>query len=645
VAVRSIPRQAWLLVAGASAALLFVTLFFSGGTNTERLLPLALSALFVAGGALVASFAGLLPVPEVGIDGIALFGLLCGFVVWSGLSVAWSIAPDLSWDMFNREVAYLAFAVAGVYVGALVPRALWGAATAFAVLLGAVIAWALAGKVFPSLVSDLAITVRLRSPVGCWNALALLCVAAFVLALWLVTDAARARATRVAGVVLAYGALVAVVLTYSRSGIALAVLAGAAWLALSGSALETLAALVVAGVAAAPVLAFALTRPGIADEGQSHATRVHDGALFAPVLVGGALVAALLAVALLRAAARRPPSQAARRRLVAGTLGAAALVAVAALGISVVHAGGPGAWIDARAHDFATSAPLARGSTRLGSLSSDNRWDWWQEAWRSFEHAPAIGRGAGSFPIAHLLERRNDTTVTEPHNFPLQALSDTGAIGFLLLLGAIVAAFVAVRRGLGRLTGRERLAGLALALAAAAYVLQSLVDVDWDFVAISGPVLFVLGLLAARGSTPRAVRPVATWGVGGAVLVSAAALSLLFPWLSNQEIDRADAALSTDPAAAVRHANDAHSLNPLAVQPLYALAGAEYARGRPGAAALAYARAVRLQPDNPQTWYLLGSFELDVLGYRPEACRHLTRSFELDPYEPGVRAARNEACR
>ena len=172
--VITILRRPWLLVASACAALLFPTIFFSGGTSTERLFPLALAALFVAGGLLVASLAGLLPVPQVGDGALAFLAFLGAFAVWSGLSVVWSIAPDLSWNLFNRELAYLAFAVAGLYVGALVPAARRVVATGLALLLAAVIAWALAGKVFPAVVSDLALTVRLRAPVGYWNTLAVL---------------------------------------------------------------------------------------------------------------------------------------------------------------------------------------------------------------------------------------------------------------------------------------------------------------------------------------------------------------------------------------------------------------------------------------------------------------------------------------
>lgn len=622
----------------ASAGLLVVAVFFGGGTDTDRMLPIGLAALFVAGAVVVATLAGLLPAPQLDSAGVAFLALLGAFVAWSGLSVEWSIAPDLSWDMFNRELAYLAFAAVGVCAGALVPRSLRVVASGLALALGAVIAWALAGKMLPSLFPDGERFARLRSPVGYWNALALLAAVALVLGLWVATDAGRRRLERAAGAVLAYGAIVAVVLTYSRSGVAIAVLGALAWLLLGGAAFETLATLILAGIAAAPVLAFAFSRSGITGDKQPYSIRVHDGALFAPVLLGGALIVAVLAVLLVRA---RPVRERAKRAVVRGALGAGALAVVAVLIILVVRAGGPGPWIEARWHDFSNSkAAPAEQPSRFGSLSSNHRWTWWQEAWRSFEHSPAEGRGAGTFPIVNLLERPSRITVTEPHDLLLQALSDTGAIGFVLLLGAIVAAALVARAAIRRARGPDRGAAVALGIAAAAYLVQALVDVDWDFVATSAPVFFVLGVLAARGARPsrRSV-----WSLAAAAATCAAAASLLVPWLSARKVDDGYAAIDRDPAAAVSDAEQASSLNPLSTEPLYLLAVARVRQGRLDEAERAYARAVRLQPDKPDTWYELGSFELET-NHRKAACAFLTRAVELDRFDSGARALRNRAC-
>ena len=498
------------VVLAAAAGLLAAALFFGGGSDDVDFLPVALAALFVAGGLGVAALAGLIPRPGLDAAGLAFFGFLGGFVVWSGLSVWWSIVPDLTWNLFNRELAYVGFAIVGLCVGALWPRRT--VAAGLAIALGAVIAWALAGKVFPSLVEGGEQVSRLRSPVGYWNALALLCAAGAVLGLWLATDRTRGRGTRAAGAVLVYGAVVSVVLTYSRSGIVITVLAALAWVLLSGAAFETLAVLALAGAAAAPVLLCAFLSPGITSDGEPYAVRVDDGMIFAPVvLAAGAGVGAATYLLLTRGRASAPV----RRRAVWATAGLLAVGACAVLIVSVVRAGGPESWVEARWHDFSSSkdVPSARAG-RLGSLSSNHRWTWWEEAWRSFEDAPARGRGANSFKLVNVLERPKPITVSQPHNLFLQALSDVGIVGFLLLAGVAVAAVLTAVRAVRRSTGPERLATLALSIAAAAYLLQSLVDVDWDFVAVTGLLFFVVGVLAARPASAARLAPAWALGVG-----------------------------------------------------------------------------------------------------------------------------------
>lgn len=625
-------------VLAAVSGLLVACLFFGGGSDTSRLLPIALAILFVSGAVLVASLAGLVPAPLLGGEAILFLALLAGFVVWSGLSVEWSIAPDLSWNLFNRELAYLALAGVGLYVGALVPRSLRTVASGLALALGGVIALALAGKAIPSLFPDGARFARLRSPVGYWNALALLAAIGLLLGLWLATDAGRRRTERAAGAVLAYVAIVAVVLTYSRSGIVLAALGVVAWLLVGGVAFETLATLGLAGAASAPVLVYAFLSPGITDDGQLHSARVHDGAWFALVLL--ACAAAVTGVVLF--GLRRPVQERVRRAVVRGTVGMLLAGAAVVLVALVVRAGGPGEWMSQRWHDFSSSSDVpGEQSNRLGSLSSNHRWTWWQEAWRGFEHSPLEGRGAGSFPLVNRLERPSRITVTQPHNLLLQALSDTGIIGFVLLAGAIVAAGLAVSRTIRRARGPDHAAALVLAIGAALYLVQALVDVDWDFVAVTGPLFLVLGVLVAQGARPV---PRSWWALAGAAVPCVAAASLLFPWLAAQRVDDAYAAIGRGQAeAAVADAESANSLNPLSADPLFALGSARSAQGRLAEAQVAYVRAVRLQPDNPETWYELGSFELDA-GDRVKACAFLTRSLELDRFDRQARALRARAC-
>ena len=301
-------------------------------------------------------------------------------------------------------------------------------ATGLAVALGAVLVWALAGKVFPSLVAYGEEVSRLRSPVGYWNALALLCRLGGG-ARPLARDGRSPRAVaRGAGAVLVYGAIVAVALTYSRSGAVIMALAALAWVVLGRAAFETLIVLALAVAAAAPVLAYAFLSPGITGDGQPYPIRATT-ARSSPRYCSPARPRSPLRPSSSCAAAAVPDAYANGSPCDRGRAG----WAHAWPADSMVRAGGPGAGASGRA-GTSSRAPRTsprQQSSRFGSLSSNHRWTWWKEAWSCSRTPPATGRGAGTFPLVNVLERSKPIYVTQPHNLFLQALSDTGIVGFL----------------------------------------------------------------------------------------------------------------------------------------------------------------------------------------------------------------------
>ena len=66
-------------------------------------------------------------------------------------------------------------------------------------LLGLVLAWALLGKVVPSLFTDGARVARLRNPVGYWNSLALVAATAVPFGLWAAGSRRHHAGARAAG--------------------------------------------------------------------------------------------------------------------------------------------------------------------------------------------------------------------------------------------------------------------------------------------------------------------------------------------------------------------------------------------------------------------------------------------------------------
>src|SRR5262249_53736342 len=96
------------VVLGAAGLLVRAALFFGGGSSDQRVFPVGTAALLLTAAVASAVLAGLLPGPMLTRAGAAFLLLFGGFVVWSGISVRWSIAPDASWDYFNRDLVYLA---------------------------------------------------------------------------------------------------------------------------------------------------------------------------------------------------------------------------------------------------------------------------------------------------------------------------------------------------------------------------------------------------------------------------------------------------------------------------------------------------------------------------------------------------------
>jgi O-Antigen ligase len=576
------------LAPAAAAALCFAALFLSSGSSQSRLFWIGTAAV------LVAAIGWALRPPTLPRPALVFFGAFAAFVLWQALSIAWSIQPARSWDYTNRSFVYLAFAAVGALLGGVAPRRL---AYAAAALLGALFVWSLTAKVIPALYPDYGRLARLRYPLGYWNELALLAAASVPIGLWL------ARRYRLLGGLLLYTALVVVVLTYSRVGIVLAVLAAVVYLALDERRFESIGVLAVAWIAGACVSGVGLLLPGVSDDGRPHHVRLHDGLLFGLALLVGAGVVAL--------ALRYLVKRAVNARVV--KIVAVVLVAliVAALLASVVRAGGPGSWVSDRWHEFANpvSAQVGQGPNRITSASSSNRWRWWQEAWNAFTDQPAQGTGAGTFGLTDRLERNSPLAVIEPHSTPLQFLTELGLIGFLLY-GAVLVALA-------------RRTFVPLGLAIAVCVLHSFVDIDWDYIAVQGPLFLLVGALLAG---PPAARRGWLLPATAALIALAAVYSLASPWLSAQRLTAAyDAAEHGNQLGAIDRAKSAHAFNPLAVEPLWTL-GAFELDVHP------YRQARDLEPKNPDTWYELGSFELHELKQPRAAYRDLNHAYTLDNF-------------
>ncbi|MDX6472671.1 MAG: hypothetical protein QOK22_1487 [Gaiellaceae bacterium] len=601
----------------AAAALCFCALFFSGGFDDAPLVWIGGLALLAAATAAALVLIGTIPATRPGRPAALFVGCLFGLAVWAGLSTVWSLSPDSSWSTTNRTLVYAGFALLGVLLSGVLPRTEVLAAAA-AALLGAVLGWALLARCVPALFADYGRVARLRAPVGYWNELALLCVVAVPLALWLAAPAGRRAAARASGVLLLFVATVALLLTYSRVGVVLACLAAAGWIVLDRRRVESLTAVALGGGAGAAVFGLALALPGITKDGQPRSARVHDGWVFALVLVAAGALVAIAAGLLARLEERQPLSPETRRR-VERLAGAAAVVVVAA-GIAASIVFSNRIWAE---FTNPVSSQIDQSSGRLTSLNSSNRWRWWGEEWDAFTAHPLLGTGAGTFKLTDLRVRTSPLTTDEPHNTPLQFLGELGIVGLLLYLGAAVAAALAVLAARRRAAGSERAAVSALGLGLAAFLAHTVVDMDWNYVATCGPLLLVAGVLAGRSGAP-ASRPAGArrpFLALAAVLFSFAAVySLAAPWLAQRDL------LNLTLASAKR----AHTWDPLSTEALMDEAALTQ---DPLPAEALYRQAVSLEPENSETWLALGTFYGDYGDWK-RAYDALSKAWTYNKFGP-----------
>jgi hypothetical protein len=619
---------------------------------------------------------------------------LAGLCAWIGLTITWSIAPDRSWDAFNRSLAFLAFLGLGIVLAGAAGRvAARVGALLLVVVTGAVLTWALVAKAIPSLDPEGDRTGRLREPVEYWNALALLADVALALGLWLgvsraagptspqrppgdprdpcgqriedpLAEGSRDRANFVTSRPSAAvpvdgdtsrlqgarpGADTATSLfvhaRMSASAVAtLTVVAGGLLVYVATLALLlTLSRMgLVAGVAVV-ALWFALSSPRV------------DGGLLLVCSSGPAVLIGAWAFtrpALVEDGAERADRVAdgavfgvlalAGAALVAGLavlltrhppsriLAKRALVVAAAIA-AVAALVGLGAAVASGRSSVVSCSEVANEPSRFGSLSFSNRRCWWGEAKDVFVHHAPEGAGAGTFEIARKRFRIDARNVSQPHSVPLQQLADGGVGGLLLFAALVAVAAAACACALRRLDGPERAAAIALVAAPFAYLLHALVDYDWDFLAVTAPTLVALGVLVGAGRPPGEVRR-RPWLAVAAVLAAGAVLfSFASPRLAERSVQESNHALEDEDFARARDsALRARLFNPYSPEPLLALARASELAGALDAAGQRYLEAVALQPENPETWYALGLFEFYARRDLCAAYEALQTSWNLD---------------
>lgn len=615
-------RGLTIALVGIVGALLASAVFHGGGSGDETMPTTGVVAIVAALLVVLAAFRGVLPVARIDRYGAATIGTIGVISVWAGLSIGWSITGDTSWAWFNRWLVYLAFAVVGLVFGSLRSGSRY-LAVILSTVIGAALGWALLGVAIPSLFADGDRVARLREPVGYWNALALLADAGVLLGLWLWGTFPRAR---VLGALLAYGSIVALLLTQSRAGLLAGIVMVAVSLSLARDRVERGARVLVVAVPGLAVGAWTFTRTALVDVEIGRHDRVYDGRLFAVFLGLGALavVASSQFVSVKRLLDERRDSVVRALRV------AVVVVAVVSIGGLVAAVGNPASW---GTHQL-NGGECSNDPGRFEEFCDNNRLAWWGEAIEIARDHPLKGSGAGTFRIARLAVRSDATATPEPHSVPLQLLADLGVVGLALLGLLVVGAAVSAKRAVGRARGDDRDAVVVLAIVALGYGLHALVDYDADFLAVTGPALLVVGALIAVGRPTHRPRAGLTTGIVTLAVGAAVVASLLLPSLASRAFDDTYRALDAgDLKAAAASARSARQLDPLGLDPIFAQADVAYEAGDAVRARELYEAAAAKQPRNPNAWLQLALY-LYATTDPPDLCGAYTAfnaAYTLDP--------------
>lgn len=616
-----------LPLALAALAALLASATADAGFYPTTWYPVALFAI----GLLAVGLLALGPRIDASRATLIAIGLLAAFAAWSYISIGWAENKAVAWDGANR---------AALYAVLLALFSLWrfDARGARAVL--ALVGLGIAGIGLVELLradaaSDPArffIDARFSEPAGYINAN----VALWALGLFPCLMLAAAREVHPVLRGLAFGAaslLAALALLgQSRGWVVALPIALLAYLLVSPRRVRALGPVVLVGMAttaiAGPILA------------------VHDGdgELAAKLAIAtDDILAISAAVGLLgmvvafvdRAARPRATTVDAVRTGVAAFV---AIVAVAATALLLVEVGSPlskatDAWDEFKRGD----SQAEQGSSRF-TTGGTNRYDFWVVARDIFESRPLTGIGSENFQEEYLRRGTSGEKPRFPHSLQLGVLSQTGLIGFLLFAGAIGAALVAAFGSVR--AGPAAGAAAAGALGTFAYwFAHASVDWFWEFPALTGPAIALLGLAGALGARRPELgdrRARAAWiAVAG---LAAVAVACTAPWLSAREADRAAEQWQSDLGGAYARLDRARALNPLSPQPDL-IAGTIALRVEDQAEARRrFQAALERQPRIGYALLELGLLAAEQ-GRRQEAIRLLTRAARQnreDDLAPGI---------
>lgn len=456
---------------------------------------------------------------------------------------------------------------------------------------------------------------RLSYPLGYWNGMAALFVAAAVLLAYGAVQA-PGRELRASAAGLLSLPLLGIWLAASRGG-GVAVVVGLAILLAAAPDRGRQVVPLAIGVAGAAVLI------GIGDQFEALRNGLGDGAMRAD---GDRMTLAIIGVMLLSGvAAWRLDDFRIRAGLSRRTGLAVAAVAVVVLAVAVVAADPV-----ERFREFKEPPAVSSGTgPAVGTdISSNGRWQFWSAAVDAFESAPAGGVGAGGYEDYWARHGTIPVFVRNPHSLPLQQAAELGTAGVALFVGFLAAIAYAAWARLR--SGRGGDGGVLVAVVASAAV-GAAIDWTWEIPAAFAPGVVCAALLAASAPAVRLRRDSYWLGTTAVVCAWIAMVAGALVVLEEIELKQSrSAAASNRITEGIHRAKQARTVAPWSAEPYTQLALLEEKRGDYGQA-LDYLKDAESRDSEDWRLPLIEARLQSRRGNQEAARRALERSRELSP--------------
>jgi O-antigen ligase len=564
-------------------------------------------------------------------------GALTAFAAWVLLSGLWSDAHDRALIEFDRALLYVVVFLLFALVARTASRTRWivrGLAAAI-VICGSM---GLFSRLRPDILettADIAVN-RLAYPLTYWNALGLLSAVGIILLLGLATSRTEPHAVRILASAAVPVLALTLYFTFSR-GAVLAFAIGVVAFVLVARSRGLVGTLLATAPVSAIAVALAYREDALASTNPGTSEAIAQGDHILKVTLVCIVAAALIRAVCLQVLDRRlyrAEITPWHRRAGWFTAGAATLCAL----LVALALGGAG-WLSRQYDGFVHAQPAkTAGDLRLRFTdpSSNGRIEQWRVAVHEFDAEPLRGSGAGTFEFVWRLRRPSSNTVVDGHSLYVEAMSELGIVGLVLLLAVVGGIGVGLAR---RVNGPNRVLYAALLAGFGTWAIHAGVDWDWEMPAVTAWVFAAGGTaLAARAGGPPLRTPAAQRSrVPVAVaLAVAAATPVLLLFSQARLTESASAFQHRDCDRAAKRAYD--SINSLSLRPEpYRIIGfCDIERGRGEAAVAAMQKAVDKNQRNWESHYGL-ALALASAGRDPRP--EIQRAQALNPRESFVQAA------